>query len=221
MVDLEEFDAADRWVVRAELGLGPEALAVGWVGRLDRKKRVEDVIRAAAAVSSRGVTGPRFFIVGGPDAFMPEYEHELRSLATALGLDGVLTFLGDRPDVPRLLAGFDAFLWLSRGEGMPHVIAEAGAAGLPVIATEDNGTLQQIEHGLTGLFVPHEDPSAVADALVRLADDRALRARLGAGLHRKVVATYSAGVVVPRWHALFDEVLADHALSNGRAGPAG
>src|SRR5919112_464306 len=65
----------------------------------------------------------RFVVVGGPDAFMPEYAAELRALSARLGLADVVTFLGDRSDVPRLLAGLDPFARLSRGEGMPPVIA--------------------------------------------------------------------------------------------------
>ena len=103
----------------------------------------------------------------------------------------------------------DVFVWLSRGEGMPHVIAEAGAAGLPVIATADNGSMQQIEDGVSGLFVPHETPAAVAAAIERLASDRALRAQLGSALRRKVETSYSAAVVTPQWEALFRAVLAE------------
>jgi glycosyltransferase involved in cell wall biosynthesis len=94
---------------------------------------------------------------------------------------------------------------------MPHVIAEAGAAALPVIATPDNGTLEQIRADETGLFVAHEDPVAVAAAMARLAGDPALRRRLGHALRRDVEERYSTDVIVPRWQALFDEVIAEGA----------
>ncbi len=208
MVDLAEFDPDDRDGVRREWGVGPDVPVVGWVGRLDRKKRVEDLVRAAALVREAG-SAARFVVIGGPDAFMPEYAAELRALAGALGAGQALTFLGDRPDVPRLLAGLDIFVWLARDEGLPHVVAEAGAARLPVVATRDNGTLEQIADGRTGLFVPHEDPPAVAVALRQLLADPALRGRLGANLRREVERDYSAVVVTRRWEALFDEVLAE------------
>jgi glycosyltransferase involved in cell wall biosynthesis len=208
MVDPTEIDPAARAPVRAALGIPPDAPLIGWVGRLDRKKRVEDLLRAAARVRAAEAAA-RFLVIGGPDAFMPDYAAELRALATALGLDPALRFLGDRTDVPRLLAALDAFAWLSRGEGMPHVIAEAGLAGLPVVATPDNGALQQVEDGRTGLLVPHEDPEAVAAALLRLVREPLLRCRLGAGLCARVVSTYTAEVVVPQWRALFDAVLAE------------
>lgn len=207
MVDLDEFSPAHRDAVRAEWQVTADMPVVGWVGRLDRKKRVEDFVRAAALVHSQRPAA-RFVVIGGPDAFMPEYADELRQLAVECGLIEVVLFLGDRPDVPRLLSGLDAFVWLSRGEGMPHVIAEAGAAGLPVVATRDNGSEQQITDGETGLFVPHENPPAVATVLLRLLDDLELRRYLGRNLRRKVEQEYSAAVVARQWEALFEEVTA-------------
>ena len=208
MVDLRAFDGAHRPILRGELGIADDVPLVGWVGRLDRKKRVEDFIAAAAIVRAER-PGARFVVIGGPDAFMPDYADHLRHQAHAAGLDGVLHFLGDRPNIAELLAGLDLFVWLSRGEGMPHVIAEAGAAGLAVIATPDNGALQQIEDGSTGVFVPHEDPPAVARAVVTLLDDPARRQALGRGLRRHVEASYSTAAVVPQWRRLFREVLAE------------
>ena len=133
----------------------------------------------------------------------------MRALTRDLGLDDALTFLGDRPDVPRLLAGLDVFVLLARGEGMPHVISEAGAARLPVVVTCDNGTEEQITDGVTGLFVPHECPAAAASAITGLIEDPSLRRRLGSNLRRKVEREYSTEVVIPQWEALFDEVLAE------------
>lgn len=208
MVDPSEFDPAARDAVRAALGIAREAPLIGWVGRLDAKKRVEDFLRAAALVHA-AEPAARFLVIGGPDAFMPEYAAGLRTLATTLGLDPVLRFLGDRADVPRLLAALDVFVWLSRGEGMPHVIAEAGLAGLATIATPDTGALQQIADGHTGLVVPHEDPPAAAAAILRLVRAPLLRRRLGAALRSHVATHYTTQVVVPRWQALFAEVLGE------------
>ena len=192
--------------MRRELGIEANEPVIGWVGRLDRKKRVEDFIRAAANVHRR-YPSARFLVIGGPDAFMPEYAAELVALSTELGLTSTITFLGDRPDVPRLLSSLDVFVWLSRDEGMPHVIAEAGAAYLPVVATRDNGSEEQITQGETGIFVPHESPDAVADMLCLLLEDPALRRGLGSALRAKVEREYSAQAVVRRWESLFDEVI--------------
>ena len=210
MVDLRAFDAKHRPILRRELGIADDVPLVGWVGRLDAKKRVEDFIAAAALVHARRPTA-RFVVIGGPDAFMPDYASDLRRRARAAGLDGILHFLGDRPNIAELLAGLDLFVWLSRGEGMPHVIAEAGAAWLPVIATPDNGALQQITDGVSGVFVPHQDPAAVARAIVALVDDPVRRRSLGTALRAHVEASYSTDAVVPQWQRLFRDVLAERA----------
>jgi polysaccharide biosynthesis protein PelF len=212
MVDLAEFDPAHRAAVRSEWGVADGVPVVGWIGRLDRKKRLEDFLRAAALVR-REQPQARFVVIGGPDAWMPEYADELRALAHELGLDESLRFLGDRPDVPRLMAGLDVLAWLSEGEGMPHVIGEAGAACLPVVATRDNGAAQQIADGDSGLFVPYRSPDAAAAAIVRLLRDPHLRQRLGSALRRKVEREYSASVLARRWESLFDEVVLSLARS--------
>ncbi len=201
MVDLSEFDPADREGVREELGV-PEAVPlIGWVGRLDRKKRVEDFLRAAALVRARHPEA-RFVVLGGPNVSVPEYADEL---ARELALGDALTFLGDRADVPRLLSGLDVFVWLSRDEGMPRVVSEADAAALPVVATRDNGSEEQIMDDVTGLFVPHETRRAVASELGRLIRNPRLRRRLGRNLRLKVEREYGAAAAVARrWEELFD-----------------
>jgi glycosyltransferase involved in cell wall biosynthesis len=208
MVDLGEFHPDRRHATRAALGLTSATPVIGWVGRLDAKKRVEDFIEAAA-ITQRLHNDVVFLVIGGPDAFMPEYADHLRDLAQQAGLGTALRFLGDRTDVPDLLQALDIFVWLSEGEGMPHVIAEAGAAGLPVIATPDNGARQQIESGVSGLFVPHRQPDEVAKAMLTLLDAPEKRRALGSALRAKVFATYSAEVVVPQWQRLVDEVVAE------------
>jgi glycosyltransferase involved in cell wall biosynthesis len=143
-------------------------------------------------------------LVGGPDFAYRGYEAELHRHATALGLDGVVRWLGDRADVPRLLAGLDALVRLSEDEGIPHVLAQAGAACLPVVATRDNGAAEQIADGRSGLFVPHRAPAAAAAARSRLVRDPALRTWLHRRLHADVVARYSVPAVLPQWRALLD-----------------
>lgn len=208
MVDLSEFSRSQRASMRASLGLAEEAILIGWVGRLDPKKNVEDFIEAAALVHA-GNGSARFVIVGGPDAFMPDYADRLRTLATRRGLDGVLTFLGDRKDIPTILSAMDIFTWLSRGEGMPHVIGEAGAARLPVVATPDNGVLQQIEDQVSGIFVPYNDPVAVASAMESLIASPDLRARLGSALRANVESRYSVAAVLPLWEKIIGDVLSE------------
>jgi glycosyltransferase involved in cell wall biosynthesis len=208
MVDLATFDPRNRAAMRSRLGLTADNVLIGWVGRLDRKKNVEDFIEAAALVAEHNHHA-RFLVVGGPDAFMPEYADGLKDLARRLRLENKLQFLGDRKDIPDLLSSLDIFVWLSRGEGMPHVIAEAGAAALPVIATADNGACEQIDDGVSGIFVPYNDAATVAGKIRQLIDNEDLRRSLGLSLRRKVETSYSVQAVLLRWQQLFSEVLAE------------
>lgn len=208
VVDLSEFGRNRRAETRAALGISDRAILVGWVGSLDARNRVEDFIDAAALVHVRDPNA-RFVIVGGPDAFMPLYAEALQRRAAESGLCNALSFLGDRSDVPALLQAMDILVLPTCGEGMPQAISNAGAAALPVIATADNGSTQQIEDGVSGLLVAQETPSSIAAAIERLAGDQTLRNRLGGALHRTVVSTSSAAVVVPQWEALFRTVLAE------------
>lgn len=210
MVDLEEFDPGRRGEVREEWGIADHVPVIGWIGRLDRKKRVEDVL-AAAAVLARRRPQVQWVVVGGPNFFYPEHETKLHQLASRLSLTERVRFLGDRPDIPRLLAGLDALVWLSEGEGMPHILAEAGAAALPVVVTRDNGSEQQVTHGQSGLFVPKRNPVAVAETLTQLIDDPRLRRRLGQGLRHAVRERYSAEVVIPQWRTLLEDLLPSSA----------
>ena len=207
MVDLSEFAENRRAETRAALGVSADTLLVGWVGRLDAKKRVEDFVDAAALVHARR-PDVRFVIVGGPDAFMPEYAETLRIRA------------GERPryrsHLPRrpvrragAVAGDGPFCLAVARRRHAACDLRGRCGGLPVVATADNGSMQQIEDGVSGRFVPHETPSAVAIAIERLALDPSLRARLGSALRRKVETTYSAAVVTPQWETLFRTALAE------------
>jgi glycosyltransferase involved in cell wall biosynthesis len=208
MVDLREYagqSPASRAETRRRFGFGPQHRVAGWVGRLDRKKRVEDFVAAAALLHARHPE-TRFLLVGGPDAFMPEYAAELEAQVVARGLGEVMVFTGDRSDVPRLMEAMDALAWLSEGEGLPHVLLEAGAARLAVVATPDGGAPDVVVDGESGLLVPYRDPPAVAAALERLLTDRPFARRLGASLRRTIERTYAADVVCAAWEALFQDL---------------
>jgi glycosyltransferase involved in cell wall biosynthesis len=205
MVDLSRF-ASCREDIRRSIGAPGYAPLIGSVGRLDRRKHVDDFIRAASIVKRRSAEA-RFLIVGGPNALDAPHLDELESLADSCDLGDRLSFLGDRDDVPDLLSAMDVLVLLAEGEGMPHIISEAGAACVTVISTRDNGTTEQIINGHSGIFVPVGRPDVAADAIMELINDPALRERLSANLRRKVEAEYSVDLVIPQWELVFDEVL--------------
>jgi glycosyltransferase involved in cell wall biosynthesis len=199
-----EAAAAPRAGVREELGGG---LIVGNVARLQPAKGHRHLLGAFARVLAARPDA-RLGIVG-----WGESEAELRGLARRLGIADRVRFLGKRQDVHRLLAGFDLFAFASIHEGQGIAVLEAMAAGVPVIASAADGVPEMVRHEDTGLLVPPRDEAAMADAILRLAADPPLRARLAAAASRMVDAEYSVDAAARRYDELYEELLARRTRS--------
>ena len=114
--------------------------------------------------------------------------------------DGV-EFLGSRTDVPQLLGEADVFLFTSmtKGEGMPGVLIEAGLAGLPAVSTDVPGARAVIEDGVTGIIVPVNDLASLIDAAERLARNPDLRRAMGAAARRRCLTLFTLQSSVNLW----------------------
>lgn len=193
-------DAERRAAARAELGVPDGRPVLLSVGNRNPTKGHEWLMRAAARLQSRDVP-PVVRILGGESAAHREYEQGLHDEAGTLGLvDPTLRLVDPGRRVPQLLAAADVFVLASvpRSEGMPTVILEAMACGLPVVATDVGAVREIVEDGVTGFVVAPEDRDALADAIARLLDEPELRARLGrAGLER-FRATFGLGALAAR-----------------------
>jgi glycosyltransferase involved in cell wall biosynthesis len=217
MVDVDLYDAPQwaesralsaRWLsetLRA-CGLPTGACVVIFVGRLDARKRVEDFVQTAREVEA-DCPDAFFLVVGGADAYQPEYETRLLAEAGDLIARRRLVFAGTRGDVPGLLAASDILVLPSTGEGMAHVINEAGAAGLAVVATADGAAREQLENGRCGVLVEPRNVAQLARAVRALVHDPELRTTLGERLRDRVRTHYAARVAVEQWHVLFSEVM--------------
>jgi glycosyltransferase involved in cell wall biosynthesis len=183
-VDLTKFSnprlAAET---RASLGFPEDAVVIGTVGMVRSGKGYDVLVDAAARVI--GVEArARFLLIGGPTAD-GAYFREIHALISRLGIREHVIMTGWRDDVPDLMAALDVFVLASTGtEGQSRVIPEAFALGRPVVASQFGGIPELVRDGENGLLVPPRDPSALADALLRMVRDPALRLRCGqAGRH--------------------------------------
>lgn len=151
-----------------------DPLTVGLVATLDRAvKRVDLFVRAASLVS-QARPDVRFVVVGdGP------LRPGLVQLASALGLDGRMAFLGQLVEPAREIARFDIGVLTSDSEGLSNAILEYMAAGVPTVARRVGGNPEAVIDGETGLLVNDASPAALAAAILRLLREPALRARLG------------------------------------------
>jgi glycosyltransferase involved in cell wall biosynthesis len=164
-----EMDLAPRADARQTLNVSDDALVVGFVGRLVEQK-APDVLLTAFAIAVKSAPHARLAMVGaGP------LEDDLRELAWKLGIADKIIWLGER-DARTVLAGFDCFALSSRKEGLPYVILEAMAAGLPVVATSSAGVEILVDPKENGLVVPPDDAQAFGQALTDLATNPALLA---------------------------------------------
>jgi glycosyltransferase involved in cell wall biosynthesis len=159
--------------VRRELGIPEDAPVVGTVAHMKVHKGHGTLLRAATAVR-REVPGVRFVLVG-----MGPLEQDVRRQTRELGLDGSVLFAGFREDAPRVAGAFDVFVLPSDHEGLPIALVEAMALGRPPVVTAVGGSPEVVEDGRSGLVVPPRDPEALADRIVTLLRDPALRRRLG------------------------------------------
>jgi glycosyltransferase involved in cell wall biosynthesis len=191
----------DAFLESSALPLPRESFILS-VGRLQVGKGVEELIEAARLVEgTRPGVGLRYVIVGdGP------LRANLEEQARRAGLSDCVQFVGQigadqRPALAALYRRAGMFVLSSHHEGMPTVLLEAMAAGAPVISTAVGGALEVIRDGENGLLTPARAPHALADAILRLAEDEALAARLGCAGRESVRRRYS-------WDAVSEQYLA-------------
>lgn len=191
-----------RAAVRAELGLAPDALLVGLIGRFHPAKDHANFLRAAAAVSEthreahfalsgRGVHG-------GNEA--------LCETIARLKLGRSVHLLGERQDVARLMASFDIAVSSSAQEGFPNVIGEAMSCGVPCVVTDVGDSAKLV--GRTGLVVPPRNADALAQAMLELIRlGRKERAKLGEAARARIRENFLLSSVIARYEALYADVL--------------
>jgi len=200
-IRLERFhpDDALRAEIRAELAIPAEAWVVGTVGRVDEIKNQTMLVRALAPLLGDRV---RLVIVGDGPA-----RAALDAAVGALPDPRFAHVLGRRMDVDRLLPAFDVFALSSKSEGLPLVVPEAMAAGLPIVATAVGGLPTVVEDGVTGLLCP-VDEDALRHRLATLAGDRDRARAMGARAREVALSRYSADRMLDDYLGLYEKVLA-------------
>lgn len=198
---LYEHPAVPRSEVRRSLGLTEDDLVVGTIACLKPQKAPLDFVEAARIARAEE---PRLrFFVAGDGPLRGAVEEEIRSR----GLGEHVLLLGWRRDVADLLHAMDLFLLTSRYEGLPRVVLQAMAAGVPVVATAVDGTPDVVRDGETGALVPPGRPDEAARRLVALSRDPGARERLAARARASLGAEFDVREMVRRLETVYVEVL--------------
>lgn len=187
-------DPQRRALARERLGLGG---AFVWLaaGRLMWKKDYATLLRACAALR-----GAVLLIAGeGPQ------EAELRRLARDLAVDA--RFLGPVAGMPDLMDAADGLALSSVVEGLPMVLLEAAASGLPAVATDCGGAGEIVRDGQTGYLVPPRDSAAMAGAMSKLAALPPAEREAMSRAAREHAARFDMAAIVSQWESLYRELL--------------
>ena len=198
-VNLQEFQWTAPETPRQEV-------VVGIIGRLTPIKGHPLFLKAMARVA-RVYPDIRIRVIG--DAPKPQYKEELLSLTKHLGLSKNVEFLGTRYDIPHLLSQMSVLVVPSVGEeAFGRVVIEAGACGVPVVATRMGGLIDILSHEKDGLLVPPDDPRILAEAVMRLLKEPELARRFAASLRKKVEAEFDLERMFERTLDVYRETLA-------------
>jgi sugar transferase (PEP-CTERM/EpsH1 system associated) len=200
-VDTERFRPDSSRGLVAELPrdrFPPGSVIVGTVTRFEAIKDPLNLVRAFIEARQRGAGDLRLVMVGdGP------LRREAFELLEQAGHAHAAWLPGNRNDVDAWLRTFHVFALSSRREGISNTVLEAMASGLPVVASATGGNLELVVPGTTGMLVPPENSSALADALLSYANDAALRAEHGRGARARAEQHYSIAGMVGAYRGLY------------------
>jgi L-malate glycosyltransferase len=174
---------------------------VGMVARMNHRYKNQSGFLRIAATIHQHMSNVEFVLVGdGP------LRGELEREASSLGLGSSAFFLGDRQDMPAILASLDVAVNCSDSESLSNVILEAMAASLPVVAYDVGGN-SELLNPERGALIPSGDESGFADAIEKLLQDSALRDQLGRNAHQFAKQNFGLDQVRRRYTELYLSLL--------------
>ncbi len=181
----------------------PGVTRIGMVARMNERSKNHDIFLRAAANVARRFPLAQFVLAGG-GPFQKQWEQ----LALQLGIAPNTHFLGERHDIPAVLASLDIVVSASRSESLSNSILEAMAAGRPVIASNVGGNPELVRHGETGLLVAPDDYHALAGALETLLNSPELITEWGQNARRIARETFHIDNARDQFEQLYLNLLA-------------
>jgi len=189
----------DRQQLRTRLGISSSSPIIGAVGSMVPRKNFSLLIQALKVIANRRV--PFTLVMLGDGPILPDLKQQA---ASCLPKDSFY-FLGAIPNAMTYYSAFDVHCMPSiNQEGMPNVVMEASAAGLPVVASDVAGVPELIEDGATGFLVKPNDVNCLAEHLQKLLLDPGLRQRMGKAGMEKMICEFSVESMVTRMVTIYE-----------------
>ncbi len=207
-VDLKLYQVGRNPELKTKLGIPAESPVVGVVARLHQQKGHRYLIQAARSIVASH-PAVRFVIVGDGE-LRPELETQVREN----DLSPNFHFLGFRDDVKELLKTFDVFVLPSLYEGLPNVVLEAMATGLPVVATAVDGTIELIVESETGFLVSPKNSQQLSEKISFLLQDDQRRKLFGNRGRVRVEQQYSLEKQVTSFQNLYESYVKNGSIIN-------
>jgi lipopolysaccharide/colanic/teichoic acid biosynthesis glycosyltransferase len=214
-IDVRRFDRAalDRSrleALRRELGLAPDDHVIGFVGRLVVEKGLLELFDAVRMLTDR-FPRVRLLMVGPVDTARADAIQ--LSTAASYGIGDRTVFTGYRHELPELYALMSVCVLPSHREGMPRSPMEAAAMGIPCVATSVRGCREVVRDCETGLLVPVNDASALADGIARILGDRDAAAQMGARARQVACEVFDERLVFERVKRAYDRLLRERSAT--------
>jgi len=195
-----------RLAKRRELGLPEDAFIAGYIAALEWRKGHHYLIDMMKELAPHY---PNLHMVFAGEGFSSQ---RLQQLTVDAGLTDRIHFLGYRNDVPEIMAMLDVKLFASEREGLPQVLVQADAVGVPVLAFEAEGVREMVHDGVNGFVFPHGDVAAMASALIRFMKEPGLSAEMGARGRALVDDRWDIATMQRKTQELYDELLRKRGL---------
>lgn len=195
-------DSEQRRECREQLGIVGSSPVIGAVGSMVPRKNFSTLIKALAVLARKNVAFTLVLIGDGPMV------GDLKQQAASCLPENSYFFPGSIPNAVKFYPAFDIHCMPSIDqEGMPNVVMEASAAGLPVVASNVAGVPELIENGITGLLVPPNDVEILAEQLQKLLQDSDIRQRMGQAGIEKMDRGFSVAKMVTRMTKIYEQLL--------------
>jgi len=211
-IDIQEVKKTSQGMnppIRERLKLDSNVKLIGMVAQFQYRKGPEDLLRAVKIIGNEPT--PFHLVMIGRGKKLPgggSYLDGLKQLTQELGISHQVTYVGFQENPLQWMAGLDIFVLPSRfGEGLPMVVLEAMALGIPVIATPVEGTAEVLTNDVTGLLPPPENPEALAEAIVTLLVDPSKGKTMTEEAGKVVQERHNAPLHAKRMMEIYDELL--------------